>query len=92
MQSPKAGSMFARNILALGLYTFFFRLSNLMAPSHEYLLRSNPGLLYRWHCWVRLSHHLPVPELGSMWSRMSIGQGTVRLSCKSYQFLNHDNM
>ena len=54
MQSPKAGSMFASNILALGMYTFLSRLSDLMAPSHEFLLQNSPGLLYRWHCWVSL--------------------------------------
>ncbi|KAK9856812.1 hypothetical protein WJX84_011164 [Apatococcus fuscideae] len=51
MKSPKAGSMFASNILALGMYTFLLRLSKLMAPSHEFLLQNSPGLLYRWHCW-----------------------------------------
>ena len=46
--------MFASNILALGMYTFLSRISDLMAPSHEFLLQNSPGLLFRWHCWVSL--------------------------------------
>lgn len=62
MQSPKAGSMFASNILALGMYTFLSRLSMLMAPSHEFLLKNTPGLLYRWHCWVSPMLHNEILE------------------------------